>query len=378
MPHCRKWGTGVTDSKLRFDVNAKRWEYSIVPEDKWTTVVPANELLSLAYGGPSALVGFVFDADPASPDFDSSLRVIQEYFSSEIADRVRKLPTSDLEIAIAAPGSLAPAIDGSENIMRPAHRLNSAVNDVVIIDDAASGVVTVSMTVPWWARFARPWVTVRRRGKRDILLAGPLTVRGRTAKAALRYGMPYSGPTLTADIVKGPRRRFKPLLLAALVAALFVAGISLKETSRNSTSGNTALVDGMQLPENGQLASNKPAGWDPQANEFQFGQVKLAEGTTCLGFEDEFTVIGESFGPVGAPAYLYLAVWDQFDQNIPKEKLVPVATRIISPTEISARVPSADVFETPPMAGGSVLVVLVSDPNAPLIFANSAVDWCQS
>jgi hypothetical protein len=320
----------------------------------------------------------VFDVDPASLDFDPSLRVIQEHFSSEIADRLRKLPTSDVEIAIAAPGSLDPFINDSENIMRPAHRLNSAVNDVQIFDDAASGVVTVSMTVPWWARFARPWVTVRRRGKRDILLTGPLTVRGRTAKAVLRYGMPYSGPTLTADIVKGPRRRLKPLLLASLVAAVFVVGISLTEVSRNSTSRNSALVDGVKLPEDGQPDSDTPVGWDPQANEFQFGQVKLADGTNCLGFEEEFTVIGESFGPVGAPAYLYLAVWDQFDQNIPKEKLVPVATRIISPTEISARVPSTDEFKTPPTAGSSVLVVLVSDPNAPLIFANSAVNWCQS
>ncbi|MFZ9707909.1 MAG: hypothetical protein ACO3CG_08755, partial [Ilumatobacteraceae bacterium] len=209
----------MADALLRFDRTAGRWEYSIGDITTWMNTENPTELLQIARNNTGQPVGFTFDVDVSDPSYADSLDVIRREFGDDVAQRVSSEPTDDVELLISTSSSLAETADEGVDVMRHDARLQRATSDVVITDDSAAGVVTVTMTVPWWARFAKPWVAVRRRGKRDILLTGPMRIRGRTATATLRYGMPYSGSTLTADVVKGPQRSVLRLWLTALVAA---------------------------------------------------------------------------------------------------------------------------------------------------------------
>jgi hypothetical protein len=217
----------VAEALLRFDALTARWEYSTIAVDAWASTESINEVLVVARDSGGRLAGFVFDADPEVPAFGDALSFIEREFGDEVAVRVRQVPLADIELTMATAGALAQRSSEEIDIMRPSPRLQSAASDVMIADDSVAGVVTVTMTVPWWARFARPWVTVRRRGKRDILLTGPLKVRGRTARATLRYGMPYPGSTLTADVVKGPQSSWLRGVVAGVVSVAVIAAALL-------------------------------------------------------------------------------------------------------------------------------------------------------
>lgn len=211
---------------LRYDRTAGRWEYLVGDITAWANTENPTSLLQVGRDATGHAVGFTFDIDVSDPSHAESIDMIRSEFGDEIAQRVSSEPIDDVEVLISTSSSLAETADDGLDVMRQDARLHRASSEVVITDDSTAGIVTVTMTVPWWARFTKPWVAVRRRGKRDILLTGPMRVRGRTAKATLRYGMPYSGSTLTADVVKGPRSVPWIRVVAALLA-LSVVGLGV-------------------------------------------------------------------------------------------------------------------------------------------------------
>ena len=359
---CGEWGIDVADALLRFDRTAGRWEYSIGDITEWMNTENPTELLQIARNVTGHPVGFTFDVDVSDPSYADSLDVIRREFGGDIAQRVSSEPIDDVELLIATSSSLAETADVGVDVMRQDARLQRASSDVVITDDSAAGIVTVTMTVPWWARFTKPWVAVRRRGKRDILLTGPMRIRGRTAKATLRYGMPYSGSTLTADVVKGPQRSVLRLWLTALIAASILAvGVWLG----GWTFGDQ---DRLTVPSR-PVPVVSPGQWI-------FEQVEFSGSAQCLRPGDRFEVLGRAFDPELGGPLLYLAIWDEFKKAIPADQLVPVPSRVDSSTRITAEVPDLSAFPVAPRGGELVTVVLLSDPSAPLAFGNTVVAWC--
>ena len=359
---CDEWGIDVADALLRFDRTAGRWEYSIGDITTWVNTESPTALLQIARNVTGRSVGFTFDVDVSDPSYAESLNVIRREFGDDIAQRVSSEPIDDVELLIATSSSLAETADDGVDVMRLDARLQRASSDVVITDDSGAGIVTVTMTVPWWARFTKPWVAVRRRGKRDILLTGPMRIRGRTAKATLRYGMPYSGSTLTADVVKGPQRNVLRLLLTVLVAASILAvGVWL---------GGWTYGDQYQLTVPSRPIPEVPSG------QWIFEQVEFSGSAQCLSPGDRFEVLGRAFDPESGGPLLYLAIWDEFKKAIPADQLVPVPSRVDSSTRITAKVPELSAFPVAPRGGELVTMVLLSDPSAPVAFGNTVVAWC--
>ncbi len=350
----------MADALLRFDRTAGRWEYSIGDITTWVNTEDPTALLQIARNVSGRPVGFTFDVDVSDPSYAESLNVIRGEFGDDIAQRVSSEPVDDVELLIATSSSLAETMEEGADVMRQDARLQRASRDVVITDDSAAGTVTVTMTVPWWARFTKPWVAVRRRGKRDILLTGPMRIRGRTARATLRYGMPYSGSTLTADVVKGPQRNVLRLWLTALVASAILAlGVWL---------GGWTNGDQLTLP-------SRPIPVIPKG-QWIFEQVEFSGSAQCLRPGDRFEVLGRAFDPESGGPLLYLAVWDESKKAIPVELLAPVPSRVDSSTRITAKVPELSAFPVAPRGGELVTLVLLSDPSTPLAFGNTVVAWC--
>ena len=359
MP-CDVWGIDVADAVLRFDRTAGRWEYSIGDITTWVNTENPTALLQVARNSAGLPVGFTFDIDVSDSSFAESLNAIRREFGDDIAQRVNSEPIDDVELLITTSSSLVGTAGEGVDVMRQDARLQGASSDVVITDDSAAGVVTVTMTVPWWARFTKPWVAVRRRGKRDILLTGPMRIRGRTAKATLRYGMPYSGSTLTADVVRGPQRNVFRSWLAALVAAAILAlGVWL---------GGWTNGDQLTVP-------SRPVPVVPRG-QWIIERVEFSGSAQCLRPGDRFQVLGRAFDPESGGPLLYLAVWDEFEESIPADQLVPVPSRVDSSTRITAKVPEGSAFPVAPRDGELITVVLLSDPSAPLAFGNTVVTWC--
>lgn len=357
---CDEWGIDVADALLRFDHTAGRWEYSVGDIATWTNTESTTSLLQTARNSSGRAVGFVFDVDVGHPAYAESLNVIRREFGDDIAQRVSSEPIDDAELLISTSSSLAETVEEGVDIMRQHARLQRASRDVVITDDSAAGIVTVTMTVPWWARFAKPWVAVRRRGKRDILLTGPMRIRGRTARATLRYGMPYGGSTLTADVVKGPPRRGWVIWTAAFIALVVVViGAVLQlGASRND----------LTLPSEIE--------WDTPGPDWIFERVRLPGEAQCLTPGMRFQIEGNGFRPDAGLPGVYMSVWDDFSAPIPRTQLVPVAARVDSATRMTAEVPMAERFPTTPQGGEVVTIVLVSDPTQPSANGNTAVNWC--
>lgn len=359
MP-CDVWGIDVADALLRFDRTAGRWEYSIGDITTWVNTESPTALLQIARNSAGRPVGFTFDVDVSDPIFVESLNAIRREFGDDIAQRVSSEPIDDVELLISTSSSLAESTEEGLDVMRQDARLQRASSDVVITDDSAAGIVTVTMTVPWWARFTKPWVAVRRRGKRDILLTGPMRIRGRTAKVTLRYGMPYRGSTLTADVVRGPQRNvFRPWLAALVASAILVLGVWLG----GWTNGDQLTVPSRPVPV-------VPPG------QWIFEQVEFSGSAQCLRPGDKFEVLGRAFDPESGRPLLYLAIWDEFKKAIPADQLVPVPSRVDSSTRITAKVPNISAFPVAPRDGELITVVLLSDPSAPVAFGNTVVTWC--
>jgi hypothetical protein len=320
----------VAEALLRFDALTSRWEFSTIAVDAWASTESINEVLVVARDSGGRLAGFVFDVDPEVPSFGNALSFIEREFGDEVASRVREVPLADVELTMATAGTLAQRSSEEIDIMRPSPRLQSAASDVMISDDSVAGVVTVTMIVPWWARFARPWVTVRRRGKRDILLTGPLKVRGRTARATLRYGMPYPGSTLTADVVKGPQSSWLRGLAAGVVSAAVIVA-ALLVGGRTWLSSDDAVQEPVIEDATQAVVLNVGETFQPNGCWTSGKTVLVSDG---YGFNVD-TQMPKVFAALGS-------VWPGYPNT---NEVVLLSSQVISESQMTFVVPTANDFD---------------------------------
>ena len=320
----------MAEALLRFEALTSRWEYSTIAVDAWASTESINEVLVVARDSGGRLAGFVFDADPEVPAFGDALSFIEREFGDEVAVRVRQVPLADIELTMATAGALALRSSEEIDIMRPSPRLQRAASDVVISDDSVAGVVTITMTVPWWARFARPWVTVRRRGKRDILLTGPLRVRGSTARATLRYGMPYPGSTLTADIVKGPQSSWLRGVVAGVVSAAVIAA-ALVVGGRTWLTSDEAAQDPVVEDVTQAVTLNVGETFQPEGCWTSGKSVLVSNG---YGFNVD-TQMPKVFAALGS-------VWPGYPNA---NEVVLLSSQVISESQMTFVVPTANDFD---------------------------------
>lgn len=80
------------------------------------------------------------------------------------------------------------------------------------------------MRLPWWARFLRPWVTVRRRGLPELIALGALRHSGGVHTAELHYGLPAPTSSLVAEVIRGTRAAWLSGVLAAVITAVLILG----------------------------------------------------------------------------------------------------------------------------------------------------------
>ncbi len=218
----------MTDIRLVYDSVGRRWEGLIQPVGQWSSLDQYNEVLTIAYGTSGMVAGFVLDLDLASPEIAAALERVRELFGDVVADQVstpQRDSLPDMVVQVPTPAVAEP----SESAVFPVLAgLNSRARDVQITDDRARGVVRVSMRLPWWARFSRPWVTVRRRGRPEVIALGPLRRTGAKHTADLSYGLPTSASSLVAELTRGTRRAWATTLFAVITtAALLLGGLAL-------------------------------------------------------------------------------------------------------------------------------------------------------
>ena len=210
--------------RLAFDDMGRRWEGIISPADQWAQLEQVNSLLTIARDINGELAGFVFDLDPENLDYQLALTTISNYFGEIVRATVAQPGT-----ASATPSVIrlsAQVIDiGDETALFPIFAgVNAKARDVVISEDRARGVIKVSMRLPWWSAFVRPWVTVRRRGRPEVIALGPLRRSGGLHSAELRYGLPSPSTSLVAEVIRGVNRPWLSSLVAAVITALFLLG----------------------------------------------------------------------------------------------------------------------------------------------------------
>jgi len=226
----------VAEMQLHFDADGRRWEGVAGAMSEWATLTEANDLLTLARASDGRMVGFVFDHDARSSEFETSLAEIDRLFGSAVQAVVRQCPTQDTDevvILIDTAGEVAVRTDTAPDVVPKSGLLHARVDDIQIDDDEINKVLTVTLSLPWWARFLRPWVSVRRRGRPEVLALAPLRFRGRRASARMRYGLPGGTSTLVADVVKGTQRPWLPVIASSVLTALLVA-IAFAVTSRDT------------------------------------------------------------------------------------------------------------------------------------------------
>jgi len=226
----------VADLRLHFDADGRRWEGVAGAMSDWATLTEANDLLTLARTSDGRLVGFVFDHDARSSEFETSLAEIDRLFGSAVQTVVRQCPTQDTDEVVMLSdtvGEVAVLTDTTPDVVPRSGLLHARVGDMQIDDDEVNKVLTVTLSLPWWARFLRPWVSVRRRGRPEILALAPLRFRGRRASARMRYGLPGGTSTLVADVVKGTQRPWLPVITSSVLTALLVA-IAFAVASRDT------------------------------------------------------------------------------------------------------------------------------------------------
>lgn len=226
----------MAEMQLHFDADGRRWEGVAGAVSEWATLTEANDLLTLARASDGRLVGFVFDHDARSSEFETSLAEIDRLFGSAVQAVVRQCPTQDTDEVVMlsdAAGEVAVRTDTTPDVVPKSGLLHARVDDIQIDDDEINKVLTVTLSLPWWARFLRPWVSVRRRGRPEVLALAPLRFRGRRASARMRYGLPGGTSTLVADVVKGTQRPWLPVIASSVLTALLVA-IAFAVTSRDT------------------------------------------------------------------------------------------------------------------------------------------------
>ncbi|NCX18467.1 MAG: hypothetical protein EBX15_06940, partial [Acidimicrobiia bacterium] len=87
----------MADLRLHFDADGRRWEGVAGAMSDWATLTEANDLLTLARTSDGRLVGFVFDHDARSSEFETSLAEIDRLFGSAVQTVVRQCPTQDTD-----------------------------------------------------------------------------------------------------------------------------------------------------------------------------------------------------------------------------------------------------------------------------------------
>ncbi len=210
--------------RLAFDDIGRRWEGIISPADQWAQLEQVNSLLTIARDINGELAGFVFDLDPENLDYQLALTTIGNYFGEIVRATVAQPGASSATTNVIRLSTQVIDI-GDETALFPIFAsVNAKSRDVVISEDRARGVIKVSMRLPWWSAFVRPWVTVRRRGRPEVIALGPLRRSGGLHSAELRYGLPSPSTSLVAEVIRGVNRPWLSSLVAAVITALFLLG----------------------------------------------------------------------------------------------------------------------------------------------------------
>lgn len=214
----------MADIRLSYDALGQRWEGVILPTDQWTQLQDATSLLTIARDARGDFAGFIFDFDADSPEFAESLQVISDSFGDNVRDTVSSPAAAD-SIGTVVPLSASSLAVPTDHALFPILGLiNTRARDVSIVEDRSNGLVRVSMRLPWWARFLRPWVTVRRRGRPELIALGALRRSGGVHTAELHYGLPAPASSLVAEVIRGTRAAWLSGVLAAVITAVLILG----------------------------------------------------------------------------------------------------------------------------------------------------------
>ena len=210
--------------RLAFDDMGRRWEGIISPADQWARLEQVNSLLTIARDINGELAGFVFDLDPENLDFQPALTTISNYFGEIVRATVAQPGASSATTNVIRLSTQVIDIADETALFPIFASVNAKARDVVISEDRARGVIKVSMRLPWWSAFVKPWVTVRRRGRPEVIALGPLRRSGGLHSAELRYGLPSPSTSLVAEVIRGVNRPWLSSLVAAVITALFLLG----------------------------------------------------------------------------------------------------------------------------------------------------------
>ena len=210
--------------RLAFDDMGRRWEGIISPADQWAQLEQVNSLLTIARDINGELAGFVFDLDPENLDFQPALTTISNYFGEIVRATVAQPGASSATTNVIRLSTQVIDIADETALFPIFASVNAKARDVVISEDRARGVIKVSMRLPWWSAFVKPWVTVRRRGRPEVIALGPLRRSGGLHSAELRYGLPSPSTSLVAEVIRGVNRPWLSSLVAAVITALFLLG----------------------------------------------------------------------------------------------------------------------------------------------------------
>ena len=210
--------------RLAFDDMGRRWEGIISPADQWARLEQVNSLLTIARDINGELAGFVFDLDPENLDFQPALTTISNYFGEIVRATVAQPGASSATTNVIRLSTQVIDIADETALFPIFASVNAKARDVVISEDRARGVIKVSTRLPWWSAFVKPWVTVRRRGRPEVIALGPLRRSGGLHSAELRYGLPSPSTSLVAEVIRGVNRPWLSSLVAAVITALFLLG----------------------------------------------------------------------------------------------------------------------------------------------------------
>ena len=210
--------------RLAFDDMGRRWEGIISPADQWARLEQVNSLLTIARDINGELAGFVFDLDPENLDFQPALTTISNYFGEIVRATVAQPGASSATTNVIRLSTQVIDIADETALFPIFASVNAKARDVIISEDRARGVIKVSMRLPWWSASVRPWVTVRRRGRPEVIALGPLRRSGGLHSAELRYGLPSPSTSLVAEVIRGVNRPWLSSLVAAVITALFLLG----------------------------------------------------------------------------------------------------------------------------------------------------------
>lgn len=251
----------MADIRLSYDVLGQRWEGVILPTDQWTQLQDATSLLTIARDARGDFAGFVFDFDADGADFELSLRLIAESFGDAVRDLVASPSTVD-PIGVVVPlATTSLAVRDNQVVFPVLSSVNARARDVSIVEDRLNGVIRISMRLPWWAAFLRPWVTVRRRGRPELIALGALRRSRGVHTAELHYGLPAPASSLVAEVVRGTRAAWLSGIVAAVVTALLILGGLTLFGSGNSPDAtvSTVTVESTTSSSSAATSTSEPA-----------------------------------------------------------------------------------------------------------------------